>query len=263
MMSKKTLVYAGVFLRGKRGLILSILTIRNKRKNVREICLKQQGFGKKLTFPGYLYMITVDFFINQHNLYGVHIPKNDGRTFIMRELLDLFWTFARVGGLTFGGGYAMLPILQREMVEKRQWVSDEELMDYYAIGQCTPGIIAVNTATFVGQKRKGIVGGIVATLGVVFPSLVIITIIAAFIQNFADLAVVKNAFAGIRVCVCVLILNAVIKLLKSSVIDKATLVIYVVVAVGSILTSLSPIVFVLLAAVAGILLQNWKGAVSK
>ena len=132
----------------------------------------------------------------------------------MRELLDLFWTFARVGGLTFGGGYAMLPILQREMVEKRQWVSDEELMDYYAIGQCTPGIIAVNTATFVGQKRKGIVGGIVATLGVVFPSLVIITIIAAFIQNFADLAVVKNAFAGIRVCVCVLILNAVIKLLK-------------------------------------------------
>ena len=157
----------------------------------------------------------------------------------------------------------MLPILQREMVEKRQWVSDEELMDYYAIGQCTPGIIAVNTATFVGQKRKGIVGGIVATLGVVFPSLVIITIIAAFIQNFADLAVVKNAFAGIRVCVCVLILNAVIKLLKSSVIDKATLVIYVVVAVGSILTSLSPIVFVLLATVAGILLQNWKGAVSK
>ena len=157
----------------------------------------------------------------------------------------------------------MLPILQREMVEKRQWVSDEELMDYYAIGQCTPGIIAVNTATFVGQKRKGIVGGIVATLGVVFPSLVIITIIAAFIQNFADLAVVKNAFAGIRVCVCVLILNAVIKLLKSSVIDKATLVIYVVVAVGSILTSLSPIVFVLLAAVAGILLQNWQGAVSK
>ena len=129
MMSKKTPAFAGAFLRGKRGLILSILTIRNKRKNVREICLKQQGFGKKLTFPGYLYMITVDFFINQHNLYGVHIPKNDGRTFIMRELLDLFWTFARVGGLTFGGGYAMLPILQREMVEKRQWVSDEELME--------------------------------------------------------------------------------------------------------------------------------------
>ena len=133
----------------------------------------------------------------------------------MRELLDLFWTFARIGGLTFGGGYAMLPILQREVVEKRQWVSDEELMDYYAIGQCTPGIIAVNTATFVGQKTRGIIGGIIATLGVVFPSLVIITVIAAFMQNFADLEIVKNAFAGIRICVCVLILNAVIKLLKS------------------------------------------------
>ena len=181
----------------------------------------------------------------------------------MKELADLFLTFARIGGFTFGGGYAMLPILQREVVEKRQWVSDEELMDYYAIGQCTPGIIAVNTATFVGQKTKGIIGGIVATLGVVFPSLVIITIIAAFIQNFADLAIVQNAFAGIRVCVCVLILNAVIKLLKSSVIDKATLVIYAAVAVGAILTSLSPIVFVLLAGIAGILLQNWKGAAAK
>ncbi|MDD3193109.1 MAG: chromate transporter [Oscillospiraceae bacterium] len=181
----------------------------------------------------------------------------------MRELLDLFWTFARIGGLTFGGGYAMLPILQREVVEKRKWVSDEELMDYYAIGQCTPGIIAVNTATFVGQKTKGVIGGIVATLGVVFPSLVIITVIAAFIQNFADLAVVKNAFAGIRVCVCVLILNAVLKLLKGSVVDKATLVIYAVVSVGSILTSVSPILFVLLAGAAGILLQRWKGAAAK
>ena len=181
----------------------------------------------------------------------------------MKELWDLFWTFARIGGLTFGGGYAMLPMLQREVVEKRNWATDEELMDYYAIGQCTPGIIAVNTATFVGQKTKGIVGGIVATLGVVFPSLVIITIIAAFIQNFADLEIVKNAFAGIRVCVCVLIFNAVVKLLKSSVIDKATLAIYLVVAIGSGLTSSSPIIFVLFAAAAGILLQNWKGAASK
>ena len=132
----------------------------------------------------------------------------------MNEYLDLFLTFARIGGLTFGGGYAMLPMLQREVVEKRGWATEGELMDYYAIGQCTPGIIAVNTATFIGHKNKGILGGIIATLGVVFPSLVIITIIAAFISNFAELAVVQNAFAGIRVCVCVLILNAVIKLWK-------------------------------------------------
>jgi len=100
----------------------------------------------------------------------------------MNRLLDLFLTFARIGGLTFGGGYAMLPILQREVVEKKKWTTEEELMDYYAIGQCTPGVIAVNTATFVGQGLAGPIGGIVATLGVVFPSLIIITVIAAFIQ---------------------------------------------------------------------------------
>ena len=98
----------------------------------------------------------------------------------MNQLLDLFLTFARIGGLTFGGGYAMLPILQREVVEKRHWATEEELMDYYAIGQCTPGIIAVNTATFVGQGLAGSIGGIVATLGVVFPSLIIITVIGIY-----------------------------------------------------------------------------------
>ena len=178
----------------------------------------------------------------------------------MKELFDLFFTFARIGGLTFGGGYAMLPMLQREVVEKRGWCTDEELMDYYAIGQCTPGIIAVNTATFVGQKTRGVAGGIMATLGVVAPSLVIITVIAAFIQNFADLAIVQNTFAGIRVCVCVLILNAVLKLLKSSVVDKSTAVIYAVVAILATVTDLSPVVFVLLAGVMGILLKNRKEA---
>ena len=174
----------------------------------------------------------------------------------MNKFADLFLTFARIGGLTFGGGYAMLPILQREVVEKRGWASEEELMDYYAIGQCTPGIIAVNTATFIGQRTAGIAGGIIATLGVVFPSLIIISVIAAFIQNFADLAVVQNAFAGIRVCVCVLIFNAVVKLWKKSVIDRKTFAIFIVVMIGSVLTDLSPIIFVILAAAAGIFLQN-------
>ena len=126
----------------------------------------------------------------------------------MRELIDMFLTFARIGGLTFGGGYAMLPMLQKEVVEKKHWATEDELMDYYAVGQCTPGVIAVNTATFVGYRRRGIAGGIFATAGVVAPSLVIITLIAAFIRNFAELAAVKNAFAGLRVCVCVLIFNA-------------------------------------------------------
>ncbi len=174
----------------------------------------------------------------------------------MKEIINLFIAFAKVGVLTFGGGYAMLPILQREIVEKNNWAEDDELMDYYAIGQCTPGVIAVNTATFIGQKNKGLLGGIMATLGVVTPSLIIITAIAAFISNFSDLAIVKNAFAGVRVCVCVLILNAVMKLWKSSVVDKATLIIFIGVFLGSVLTDLSPILFIVITAIAGIVIKN-------
>lgn len=173
-----------------------------------------------------------------------------------KQLWQLFVTFAIVGVTTFGGGYAMLPALQREVVDKRKWASDEEVMDWYAIGQCTPGVIAVNTATFVGQKQAGVIGGIFATLGVVFPSLVIITIIAAFIQNFAHLAAVQKAFAGIRVCVCVLILNAVVKLWKKSVVDWKTLVIFAAVFAGSVFLSVSPVVYVVIAALAGIVVKE-------
>lgn len=178
----------------------------------------------------------------------------------MPEPLDLFLTFSRIGVLTFGGGYAMLPILQREIVEDKKWAEEKELADYYAIGQCTPGIIAVNTATFIGCKRRGVIGGIVATLGLVFPALFIITAIAAFLRNFAQLQAVKDAFAAVRVCVCVLILNAVIKLGKSSVRDKITLVIFLCVFLLSFFTDLSPILWVLLAAVAGILTKGGKRA---
>ena len=176
----------------------------------------------------------------------------------MKELFELFISFAKVGVMTFGGGMAMLPMLQREIVDRRGWAEEEELTDYFAIGQCTPGIIAVNTATFVGQKQRGVAGGIAATLGVVFPSVVIITIIAAFLRNFADLPAVKNAFAAVRVCVCVLILNAVVKLWKKTVVDKATLCIFAAVFLGAVFTELSPVIFVLLAAVAGVLIKGWE-----
>ena len=176
----------------------------------------------------------------------------------MNKLLDLFFTFARIGGLTFGGGYAMLPMLQKEVVEKRGWATEEELMDYYALGQCTPGIIAVNTATFVGQNTAGNLGGIIATLGVVFPSLIIINLIAMFLQNFADLPVVQNAFAGIRVCVCVLVFNAVVKLWKKAVVDKKTLIIFLVVVIGSFVFDIAPTIFVILSALAGIILKNME-----
>ena len=188
----------------------------------------------------------------------------------MKVLWDMFLTFARIAGLTFGGGYAMLPMLQREVVEKHHWATEEELADYYAIGQCTPGVIAVNTATFIGYRQAGIMGGIFATLGVVFPSLVIITVIAAFLTNFADLEVIQYAFEGIRVCVCVLIFNAVQKLWKKSVIDRPTTVIFLLVflvsaglAVGQSfypeLFSVSPIVYVVIAGTAGVVLHGGKG----
>ena len=173
-----------------------------------------------------------------------------------RQLGTLFLTFSKVGAMTFGGGYAMLPILQREVVEDKGWATEEELTDYYAVGQCTPGIIAVNTATFVGRKLAGPAGGIAATLGVVFPSLVIITLIAALLSNFAEVAAVQHAFAGIRVCVCVLILNAVVKLWKKTVVDLPTLLIFLAVLALSLLTSLSPVVYVLCAAAAGVLIKN-------
>ena len=178
----------------------------------------------------------------------------------MKELLDLFLTFARVGGLTFGGGYAMLPMLQKEVVEKRHWATEEEIMDYYAIGQCTPGIIAVNTATFIGYKTRGVLGAIAATAGMVFPSLVIIMVIAAFLRNFAELEIVKNAFAGIRICVGVLVLNAVQKLWKGGVVDRATLVICIVVFAGMLILDVSPVVFVIGAGLAGWLLKIAGGA---
>ena len=200
--------------------------------------------------PGLVYSIAGPF------LWKMRRPGHSRRCVLLKELLTLFLTFAKVGVMTFGGGYAMLPILQREVVENKGWATDEELTDYFAIGQCTPGVIAVNTATFIGQKRRGILGGIVATLGVVFPSLVIIAALAGVITTFSHLAWVPHAFAGIRVCVCVLIFNAVLKLWKGAVKDVWGLVIFLVILALSVFTKLSPIIYVLAAAVAGLLVKN-------
>lgn len=171
----------------------------------------------------------------------------------MNVLFQLFVTFMRIGGLTFGGGYAMLPMLEKEAVERRGWISNNELLDYYAVAQCTPGIIASNTAALIGYKVKGAVGAVAASLGVVFPSYVIITIIAAFISNFTDLVVVQNALAGVQVCVAALILSAIVKLWKNSIVDKLTFILFLITCVAMILTSLSPIVAVVVMAVVGII----------
>ena len=176
----------------------------------------------------------------------------------MKTYWQLFKAFFRVGILTFGGGYAMLPILRREVVETNPWCTDEELADYYAIGQCTPGIIAVNTATFVGYKLKGIFGAAVATAGIILPGFLIILLIASVLENFAHLPAVIHAFAGIRVAVVVLVFNAVLKLLKTSATDKITWILFLLVFLLASVFSLSPVVYVLVAGAAGILLHTWK-----
>ena len=177
----------------------------------------------------------------------------------MKELFDLFWTFCKIGALTFGGGYAMLPLIQREIVENKKWSTEKEILDYYAVGQWTPGVIAVNTATFIGYKLRGIIGGIVATLGVIFPSIVIILIIATFLQNFADLAIVQSAFAGIRVAVVALIITTVVKLIKSSIKDYLGVIIAIIAFVISAFIGLSPVYVVIAAALTGFISKGLRG----
>ena len=193
----------------------------------------------------------------------------------MKPYVSLFFTFAKIGVCTFGGGYAMLPILQRELVDNQGWATEEELADYYAVGQCTPGVIAVNTATFVGYNRMGWLGGVVATLGVVFPCLVIIMAIAAFLSNFMHLDVVVHAFNGVRAGVVALIFSSVLKLLNTSLVDWKTRLIYVVVlllgavgvwapmpggALGQVLGALcSPVFLVVVSGLVGLAIYGKKG----
>ena len=178
----------------------------------------------------------------------------------MKELFKLFFAFFRIGAFTFGGGYAMLPMLEKEVVEKHKWTTMDEIMDYFAIGQCTPGIIAVNTATFVGYKQKRVLGGIFATLGVVTPSVIIISLIATILSGISDLPVVQHAFTGIGVAVCAILLQAIIKLAKSGVKDIFTLIVAAVSLALSLFLNVSPIIIVVLSGIAGIV---YKSAVSK
>ena len=176
----------------------------------------------------------------------------------MKIYWELIKSFVKIGAFTFGGGYAMLPLLQREIVENHHWCTEEELMDYFAVGQCTPGVIAVNTATFIGYNLKGVLGGIIATLAIVFPSIVILLLIASLLQNFSDIAIVQHALSGIRIAVCVLILNAIIKLFKSGIKDYIGIIIFVFALISTYLNILPTIAIVILSAMAGIIIQLLK-----
>ena len=173
----------------------------------------------------------------------------------MKDLFRLFFIFAKMGAVNFGGGYALLPVLQKEIVEKRGWATNEEIQDYFAIGQCTPGVISVNVSTFIGYKQKGILGGVVATLGFLFPSILIILLIAAVLTGLARYQPVQDAFAAIRVCVVVLILSAVVKLFRKSITDIFTLLIFIAVFLLSVFTDISSIYLVICAGGLGIFIQ--------
>ncbi len=170
----------------------------------------------------------------------------------MKLLLNLFLSFARIGGLTFGGGLAMLPMLKYELVEKRGWVTEDEIMDYYAIGQCTPGIIAVNTATFVGYKKKGVIGGIVATLGMITPSVIIILLVATVLNIFMGNEILAHALNGIRAAACALIASTVVTLAKKSITDILCAVICVAALLCSLLLDVPSVAVIAAAGLLGV-----------
>ena len=181
----------------------------------------------------------------------------------MRELWDLYAAFFRIGILTFGGGLTMLPLLKYELVEKRGWITEEKLLDCYAVGQCTPGIIAVNTATYVGYLRKGISGGIVATLGMASPSVLIITVVAIFLQALITQPIVQHALMGIRGAVCALMLNTVYSLAKKSLVRPVWVVLCGAAFVLVFFTEIPTVLIIVLAAMAGIVVDRVEGGTEK
>ena len=174
----------------------------------------------------------------------------------MKKYWELFSSFFKIGILTFGGGIAMLPMLNKEVIQKRGWTTEEEILDYYAIGQCTPGIIAVNTATFIGDKIAGAPGAFFSTFGVVCPSMIIITLIATVLKTYMDYPLVACALTGIRVAVCALTLNAAIGLARKAIKDWIGIVIYIVIFLLAYFTSISAAILVIAAGAAGILIKS-------
>lgn len=175
---------------------------------------------------------------------------------IFLEYLELFWIFFRIGSVTFGGGYAMLSVLDRDLSQKRKWITSEQLIDYYAIGQTTPGVIAVNVATFVGYNRKGVIGAIVTTAGIVTPSVIIITLLAMFLNNFTDIMWVQKALRGINVVVAVLLISAVWNLGKKTILDWISFAIALSAFIAMVVFNVSGIFIIGFSAILGIAVRG-------
>lgn len=178
----------------------------------------------------------------------------------MNILLDLYITFVKIGFMTFGGGYAMLPILEREVVEKKKWATSEEILDYYAIGQSTPGIIAINTATFCGYKMAKNIGGLVASFGFITPSIIIITLISNFLENFSHIPAIQHAFAGIRIAVCALVLYSVVKMVRKNANTLGKFSVFLLTFLGIAVLNISPVIIVISVGLLGIVLGRFRNA---
>lgn len=176
----------------------------------------------------------------------------------MKELWTIYITFFKIGAMMFGGGYSMLPLLNRELVDRRGWTSEEEMLDYFAIAQCTPGIIAINTATFVGNKRRGFVGGLVATFGIITAPILVVLLIAALLMRFWHLPIVQHAFGGMRVAVAALIVSAVVRLIRAGVKNWFGVVLFVLAFVLVALLGQSPVWVIFGAALAGLVAGRVK-----
>ena len=180
--------------------------------------------------------------------------------------VQLFTAFFKIGLFTFGGGMSMLPMLQRELVESKQWLTEEEILNYFAIGQCTPGIIAVNVATFCGYKRAGLSGAIVSTVGIVCPSWIVITLIAGSISRFSDIVWIQRAMKGVYVAVAALLARAVFTFGKKIITDFVTAGIAAGAFLAMSVWNISGILIVLVAGIIGFsaqMIRNDKRATSR
>ncbi|PTV93368.1 chromate transporter [Halanaerobium saccharolyticum] len=177
----------------------------------------------------------------------------------MNKLLKIFLIFFKIGSFTFGGGYAMLPIIKRELVDNLGWIKEKDIYNYYAIGQSTPGIIAVNTATMTGYSLRGVKGALAATTGFIMPSLIIITLIATFFKRFQQIDLFQHAFAAIQIAVVALIIDIVIKMWQKSDKTKVSLLIFLLAFLLLVIFNISPVFVILGSATAGILIQYFRG----
>jgi len=182
----------------------------------------------------------------------------NNRSSSTNEYLELLWIFLKIGLSTFGGGYAMVPVLEKELIQKKGWITMDEVIDYYTIAQITPGIIAINMATFIGYKRKGFPGAVIATISFAVPGVTFMALISLFISGFAEHAVVQHAFAGIRVAVGAIIVDTIIKLIKGFYKNVKSVVICIIAFALVIFLGTSPVYVVLGAGLLGWILYRPK-----